>query len=437
MCRPFLLPSLAFATILSTPVQAQFSNACPAGEVKEISTFNALVAPAIYQVLVKDAQGTETDNGTATLVDRRGYFLTAGHVVDQYADPPDGKIRLRRSDGKIVSGIVKRNFIGEDVDLAVVKVDEPLPLPRVSPVPLRISNPFGAGSFSKGFILAYHAGVATISVPREFPIGGQAGDASSMTLGFAAIGGNSGALLLEPNGRAFGLLTAGPDPSAMEIPIYVPATLVPSRQGKFAIPEIPITIVPENFQSAVAAASVSKALPLSAFWDRLAATIPPSDDLEAVVKEIRSSGWRAAAPMILSDNASAFTAIDMVHLYRRIANDNALTMETFRSITDLVNVVSGTCSSDALQTVLIPRVFRALAKVGINSTDLTTNGQLQRASVSQVLSSVVHLFANSASARNNDVSGLREIVSDLALVEANRFKLGEVDRSRFVARQTG
>jgi hypothetical protein len=70
------------------------------------------------------------------------------------------------------------------------------------------------------------------------------------------------------------------------------------------------------------------------------------------------------------------------------------------------------------------RRLRPLAELASTSTDTTALGALARAQTSRVLASAVRAAASSPS---ETVEGrpLRELVSDLAIVEFNRAKLGE------------
>lgn len=89
-----------------------------------------------------------------------------------------------------------------------------------------------------------------------------------------------------------------------------------------------------------------------------------------------------------------------------------------------MNVISETCSEVAFRQFVLMRRLRPLAELASTSTDTSESGALTRAQASRVLASAVRAAASSPS---ESVEGrpLRELVSDLAVVEFNRAKLGE------------
>lgn len=318
MNRQFLKCAIVTAAFFATDcAKAQYDNACPTGNEMSPSAIANDVGPSVLQVLVTRANGEEVPNGTASLIDARGYFITAGHVVENY-----NKVRLRGQDGSIIEGKVVKNYLtDEKIDIAIFKSS---PAPEgLKPIQLRLSNPFRSGAPKFGYVISYeNKSVGDRSTPNTVSISGVWPDPSTMKLGLSAKGGNSGALVLEPNGRAFSVLTRGPEFQEMEIPLTVPETIIPRRDGKNVLPETTIEILPEDIAKAVAAASSSKAISISGLWDRIAASIPPSKDVDNAISKLRTGGWKSAQPIIYQK----FSAIDLIHLYIKVSSDLSLTI---------------------------------------------------------------------------------------------------------------
>lgn len=320
--RAIALWAAGLALVASPVVHAQdiYDNSCPIRKELSTAQLTNKIARAIFQVQVKGADGVQRANGTATLIDARGYLLTAGHVIDGYASNGAGAIMLRRYDGLTFEARIVENFLADGLDVAVLVVAD-FPKNAADPIPLRINSPGGPGAPGapgSGVVLAYDNSGPAMRNPVKFTLGGYVADTSSMTLGFAAVGGNSGALLLEPSGRAFGLLRDGPDPVAMQMPLYVPETLIPGRNGKFALPEISIEILPEDLQATLLAAGKSRALPISSFWDRLAKAVPPSPQVAEVLNELRATGWRNVVASMDSDGGYHLSTTDLIHLFQAV-----------------------------------------------------------------------------------------------------------------------
>jgi serine protease Do len=140
--------------------------------------------------------------GSGVIVRSNGYILTNNHVVQGATN-----IRVTLLGGKVLPG----KIVGTDplVDLAVIKVNAPDPLPaaqlgssgslEVGQLAIAIGNPFGLGStVTTGVISALNR---SIQVPNLI--------VENLIQTSAAINpGNSGGALLDSSGRVIGINTA-------------------------------------------------------------------------------------------------------------------------------------------------------------------------------------------------------------------------------------
>jgi serine protease Do len=211
-------------------VTAVVSSAPPAGPTvstgltpEELVVINAVrqVRPAVVNINTESQVQTgfgvfpQQGAGSGVIVRPNGYILTNNHVV-QGAQT----IKVTLLGGKVLSGKV----VGTDplVDLAVIKVDSPDPLPaaelgnsgslQVGQSTIAIGNPFGLGStVTTGVVSALNRNIQLPNLIVE-----------NLIQTSAAINpGNSGGGLVDSSGRVIGINTA----------------IVPNAQGiGFAIP---------------------------------------------------------------------------------------------------------------------------------------------------------------------------------------------------------
>ena len=161
---------------------------------------------AVFAVRVTNVDGTSKPTGTATLIDERGIFLTAAHAVHFNEQFP---ITVTQKFTGQSGGIVERkyqvsvitntdDFLKQDVALLRV-----LPLdwdtPGIVPVPLRID---AVGRPIKGFFIGHAEGLDR-TVYEDFSI---AFDEEQTIHRGNVFPHASGALLLDWNGRAFGMV---------------------------------------------------------------------------------------------------------------------------------------------------------------------------------------------------------------------------------------
>ncbi len=206
------------------------SSAPPAGPTvstgltpEELVTISVVkqVRPAVVNINTESQVQTvfgvfpQQGAGSGVIVRSNGYILTNNHVV-QGAQA----IKVTLLGGKVLSGKV----VGTDplVDLAVIKVDSPEPLPaaelgssgtlQVGQLTIAIGNPFGLGStVTTGVVSALNRNIQLPNLIVE-----------NLIQTSAAINpGNSGGGLVDSSGRVIGINTA----------------IVPNAQGiGFAIP---------------------------------------------------------------------------------------------------------------------------------------------------------------------------------------------------------
>ncbi len=212
----------AATTVLSSapPAGLTVSTGLTPEELVTISVVKQ-VRPAVVNINTESQVQTvfgvfpQQGAGSGVIVRSNGYILTNNHVV-QGAQA----IKVTLLGGKVLSGKV----VGTDplVDLAVIKVDSPEPLPaaelgssgtlQVGQLTIAIGNPFGLGStVTTGVVSALNRNIQLPNLIVE-----------NLIQTSAAINpGNSGGGLVDSSGRVIGINTA----------------IVPNAQGiGFAIP---------------------------------------------------------------------------------------------------------------------------------------------------------------------------------------------------------
>ena len=218
------------AASVPAPTTAQAPQAPPAAppgpvgvtpEEKVIIDVVRMVRPAVVNINTESQVETffgvfpQQGAGSGVIVRPNGYILTNNHVVQGATN-----IKVTLLGGKVLTG----KTVGTDplVDLAVIKVNSPDPLPaaqlgssgslEVGQLAIAIGNPFGLGStVTTGVVSALNR---SIQIPNLI--------VENLIQTSAAINpGNSGGALVDSSGRVIGINTA----------------IVPNAQGiGFAIP---------------------------------------------------------------------------------------------------------------------------------------------------------------------------------------------------------
>jgi serine protease Do len=217
---PALLPAPAAVTAPAPPAGPP-GFLGPTPEEQVIINVVKLVRPAVVNINTESQVQTifgvfpQQGAGSGVIVRPNGYILTNNHVVQGATT-----IKVTLLGGKVLPG----KIVGTDplVDLAVVKVDSPDPLPsaqlgsssslQVGQLAIAIGNPFALGStVTTGVISALNRNIQMPNLIVE-----------NLIQTSAAINpGNSGGALVDSSGRVVGINTA----------------IVPNAQGiGFAIP---------------------------------------------------------------------------------------------------------------------------------------------------------------------------------------------------------
>ncbi len=208
------------APVQPTPVSPAPRGSLTPDEAVVISVVKA-VRPSVVNINTESqvqtmfgvfpAQGA----GSGVIVRSNGYIVTNNHVVQGATT-----IKVTLADGKELTG----KIVGTDpfADLAVIKVESPVPLPaaalgtsgalQVGQLAIAIGNPFGLGStVTTGVVSALNRNIQLPTVIVE-----------NLIQTSAAINpGNSGGALVDSSGRVIGINTA----------------IIPNAQGiGFAIP---------------------------------------------------------------------------------------------------------------------------------------------------------------------------------------------------------
>jgi S1-C subfamily serine protease len=227
---PYAHPVVSAQPAATAPVTAQAPQAPPAAppgpvgmtpEERVIIDVVRVVRPAVVNINTESQVETffgvfpQQGAGSGVIVRSDGYILTNNHVVQGATN-----IKVTFLGGKVLPG----KIVGTDplVDLAVIKVNSPEPLPaaqlgssgtlEVGQLAIAIGNPFGLGStVTTGVISALNRSVQIPNLIVE-----------NLIQTSAAINpGNSGGALVDSSGRVIGINTA----------------IVPNAQGiGFAIP---------------------------------------------------------------------------------------------------------------------------------------------------------------------------------------------------------
>jgi serine protease Do len=228
---PYVHPVFSAQPVAPAPAPtAQAPQAPPAAppgpvgmtpEEKVIIDVVKMVRPSVVNINTESQVETffgvfpQKGAGSGVIVRSNGYILTNNHVVQGATN-----IKVTLLGGKVLAG----KIVGTDplVDLAVIKVNSPDPLPaaqlgssgslEVGQLAIAIGNPFGLGStVTTGVISALNR---SIQVPNLI--------VENLIQTSAAINpGNSGGALVDSSGRVVGINTA----------------IVPGAQGiGFAIP---------------------------------------------------------------------------------------------------------------------------------------------------------------------------------------------------------
>ena len=292
-------PSVVNVSVKLKPEAAQPEEG-PSPEMEE--RFREFFGPELFERFFRRRAPREEGRaaGSGVIVDARGYVLTNNHVVENAS-----AIEVRLSDDRKF----KATLVGRDprTDLAVLKVESPLPLPvadlgdsdrlRVGQWAIAIGNPFGLDrTVTAGIISATgrtHVGVATYEAFIQT-------DASINP-------GNSGGPLLNLDGRVIGINTA----------------IVSSGQGiGFAIP---ITMARDIMTQLIARGRVVRGwlgVVIQDLTPELAASFGVKEDAGVLVAEVMKDGPAAAAGLKPGDVITGFGGSvikDVTDLQKRVA----------------------------------------------------------------------------------------------------------------------
>lgn len=157
------------------------------------------------------ADGSEslTALGTATLIDRRGYFLTASHIFETrpgftMPGPYPGKLKLVNKEAEITAyGSEKFHRQRKmDPDLSVIKAELPELDDVISPVDPRVEIPPKGMSV---MMMGYPVEDVTLLIHNLTPLGDLSPTEMLVVTG-GAFHGQSGSLALNSRGEALGIL---------------------------------------------------------------------------------------------------------------------------------------------------------------------------------------------------------------------------------------
>ncbi|GIM93102.1 S1C family serine protease [Paractinoplanes toevensis] len=175
---------------------------CPAATIAE------QVLPSVVTLAVTN--GATSGNGSGEVIRDGGYILTNDHVIAPAGR--GGRIDVLFSDGRTAPATIVGRAV--QVDLAVVRVAAPEPLPLIAvgrSSTLRVGQPVVALGAPLGLSGTVTAGIVS-ALGRDIPVpadGGQTAVLPGAVQTDAAINpGNSGGPLVDCDGRLIGVNTA-------------------------------------------------------------------------------------------------------------------------------------------------------------------------------------------------------------------------------------
>jgi Trypsin-like peptidase domain len=163
---------------------------------------------AVFRVIVTGPDGRPRPNGTATLVDSSGIFLTAAHVVHFNEQFPIAVSRTDIEDRRTVERVYPVTVMSttddwKKQDLVLLKAaPQSWDNPSIEPVPFRID---AISTPVNGFFVGHAIGLDTI-VHGDFSIAFGDGKSAEMEYRGTVFPHGSGSLLLDIHGRAFAMV---------------------------------------------------------------------------------------------------------------------------------------------------------------------------------------------------------------------------------------